>query len=131
VQAFFTRLGKIRVIGSGRDLEFRTESPPNARVRTRQIWNDRPSELGRPITSRALSSRLPRVTTMDSTSQQPKGRDSAISTLDAIIQVLSLAKDVCGIPPAQAALASAVILLTMIRVPNPLLRGGEFLIHVV
>jgi hypothetical protein len=55
---------------------------------------------------------------MASTSHPQKGRDGALSTLDAIIQVLSLAKDVCGIPPAQVALASAVILLTMIRVSS-------------
>jgi hypothetical protein len=59
---------------------------------------------------------LPRVSTMATKSHQPKGHDSALSTLDVIIQALTLAKDTCGIPPAQAAFGSAGILLTMIRV---------------
>ena len=49
-------------------------------------------------------------------SQQPKGRDGVLSALDVLIQALGLAKDTCGIPPAQIALGSAAILLTMIRV---------------
>jgi hypothetical protein len=49
-------------------------------------------------------------------SQQPKGRDGVLSTLDVSIQVLDLAKDSCGIPPAQIAFGSASVLLTMIRV---------------
>ena len=62
---------------------------------------------------------------MASRSQSPKGHDGALSTLDVLIQVLSLAKDTCGIPPAQIALASAVVLLTMIRVRFPLLGVDE------
>ena len=68
---------------------------------------------------------------MASTSQQLEERDRALSTLDGFIQILSFAKDACGIPPAQVALASAVVLLAIIRVPNPLLRGDELLIHAV
>ena len=49
-------------------------------------------------------------------SQQPKGRDSLLSTLDVLIQALGIAKDTCGIPPAQIAIGSANVLLTMIRV---------------
>ena len=56
---------------------------------------------------------------MASTSQRPKGRDGVLSTLDVIIQTLTLAKDTCGIPPAQATFGSAVTLLTMIRVRLP------------
>ena len=56
---------------------------------------------------------------MASTSQRPKGRDGALSTLDVIIQTLTLAKDTCGIPPAQVAFGSAVVLLAMIRVRLP------------
>jgi hypothetical protein len=56
---------------------------------------------------------------MASTSQRPKGRGGALSTLDVLIQTLNLAKDTCGIPPAQAVLASAVALLAMIRVRIP------------
>ena len=47
--------------------------------------------------------------------QRPKGRDSALAALDVFIQGLNLAKDTCGIPPAQIALGSASVLLTMIR----------------
>ena len=48
--------------------------------------------------------------------QQPKGRDGVISTLDVFIQAINVAKDTCGIPPAQIAFGSASVLLTMIRV---------------
>ena len=61
-----------------------------------------------------LTSSPPRVSNMAS-SQQQKGRDGALSTLDVFIQALSLAKDTCGIPPAQIAFGSATVLLTMIR----------------
>ena len=53
---------------------------------------------------------------MASTSQRQKGRDRALSALDAVIQVLSLAKDSCGIPPAQAVFGVASALLAMIKV---------------
>jgi hypothetical protein len=56
---------------------------------------------------------------MASTPQPTTGRDGALSTLDVLIQGLSLAKDACGVPPAQIALGSAVILLNMIRVRSP------------
>jgi hypothetical protein len=56
---------------------------------------------------------------MATTSQRPKGRDGALSGLDLLIQTLTLAKDTCGVPPAQIALGSAVALLTMIRVRLP------------
>ena len=56
---------------------------------------------------------------MAPTSQRPKGRDAVLSTLDVFIQALNLAKDACGIPPAQVAFGSASVLLTMIRVPSP------------
>ena len=56
---------------------------------------------------------------MASTSQQPKGCDGVLSALDLFIQALNLAKDTCGIPPAQVAFGSASALLTMIRVRFP------------
>ena len=59
---------------------------------------------------------LQRASTMASKSQRPKGRDGLLSTLDVLIQALSLAKDTCGIPPAQIAIGSANALLSMIRV---------------
>ena len=52
-------------------------------------------------------------------SQQPKQHDVVLPTLDVFIQILSIAKDVCGIPPAQVALGAASTLLTMIRVWFP------------
>ena len=52
-------------------------------------------------------------------SQQPKRHDAALPTLDVFIQVLTVAKDTCGIPPAQVALGAASALLAMIRVWFP------------
>jgi hypothetical protein len=77
--------------------------------------HDRPSELGIGF---LLFSHPPPVSTMAS-SQQPKGRDGVLPALDVLIQALNIAKDACGIPPAQIALSSASALLTMIRVPPP------------
>ena len=58
---------------------------------------------------------------MASTSHQEKGRDVALPTLDVFIQALNVAKDTCGIPPAQIALGTASTLLTMVRVRSSLL----------
>jgi hypothetical protein len=63
-------------------------------------------------------------------SQQQKGRDGVLSTLDVPIQALNIAKDACGIPPAQIAFGSASVLLTMIRVRFLLLCGDSLLIRV-
>ena len=63
-------------------------------------------------------------------SPQLKGRDRAISTLDAFIQILNIAKGACAIPPAQVAFDSVSILLTMIRVRSPAFYDYELLIHV-
>jgi hypothetical protein len=84
------------------------------------VANDRP--FGLCFWASTLPYTPPRVSTMASTSQQPKGRDGALSTIDALVQVLTLAKDTCRIPPAQVAFGSAVALLTMIRVCIPLFR---------
>jgi hypothetical protein len=64
-------------------------------------------------------------------SQQPKGRDAVLTTLDIFIQTLNIAKDACGIPPAQIAFGSATVLLTMIRVHFPLFCEDKFLTRVV
>jgi hypothetical protein len=53
---------------------------------------------------------------MASTPQPQTGRDIVLPTLDVFIQALNIAKDTCGVPPAQIALSSASALLTMIRV---------------
>ena len=68
---------------------------------------------------------------MASTPQRPKGRDGLLATLDVFIQILTLAKDTCGILPAQVALDSACALLGMIRVRFSLLRDDKPLIRVV
>ena len=67
---------------------------------------------------------------MDSTSQQPKRRDRVLPTLDVFIQVLNIAKDTCGIPPAQIAFGSASVLLAMIRARSSLLRRDGLLTRV-
>ena len=54
---------------------------------------------------------------MASASQRPKrGRDGDPSTLALVIQSVNLAKDTCGIPPAQVVLGSVSVLLSMIKV---------------
>jgi hypothetical protein len=63
-------------------------------------------------------------------SQQQKERDGVLTALDLLIQTLSIAKDACGIPPAQVALGSANVLLTMIRVRFPQFREDKLLVHV-
>jgi hypothetical protein len=55
--------------------------------------------------------------------QPPKWHDGALSALDIFIQGLGVAKDTCGILPAQIAFGTACVILTMIRVrPPPTLR---------
>ena len=79
-----------------------------------------------PILNGVFSSHPPRVATMAS-SQQKKGRDGVLKTLDLFIQTLNIAKDACGVPPAQVALSSASTLLTMIRVRFSLFREEKVL----
>jgi hypothetical protein len=88
-------------------------------------WSARPSQLA----FDTLFSRPSPVPTM-TPSHQPKGRDGVLSTLDVAIQALNLAKDSCGIPPAQIAFGSASVLLTMIRVRFLLLYEDGLLIGV-
>ena len=68
---------------------------------------------------------------MASKSQPKKGHDVVLSPLDVFIQALNIAKDTCGIPPAQVAIGSATTLLTMIRARFPLLCEGDPLAHVL
>jgi hypothetical protein len=101
-------------------------SSSNGCIRTRQMTAHPDQSPGSSLHPKyhSGSSPSPRFSTMASTSssQRPKGRDGALSTLDVLVQVLTLAKDTCGVPPAQVALGSAAALLTMIRVrPPPLL----------
>jgi hypothetical protein len=62
---------------------------------------------------------------MATTSQRQKGRDGLLLTLNASIELLTLAKDTCGFPPAQAVLGSISALLTMIRVCCSRLCGDD------
>ena len=59
---------------------------------------------------------------MASASKPQKGREVVLPTLDVFIQALNIAKDACGIPPAQIALGSASTLLTMIKVRSLLCK---------
>jgi hypothetical protein len=63
-------------------------------------------------------------------SQQQTARDGVLPTLDVFVQALNFAKDSCGIPPAQIALGSASVLLTMIRVCFLFFREEILLIRV-
>ena len=53
---------------------------------------------------------------MDTNFQQQKGRDGALSSLNAAIEAMDLAKELSGITPAKAVFGSVSVLLTMIRV---------------
>ena len=53
---------------------------------------------------------------MATKSQQPKGREDTLPSLNTAIDAISLAKDVSTIPPAKAAFDSASVLITTIRV---------------
>ena len=67
---------------------------------------------------------------MASASQQSKGRERVLPTLDVFIQVLNIAKDTCGIPPAQIAFGSAGVLLSMIRARFPFLYTYSLLTRI-
>ena len=49
-------------------------------------------------------------------SQQPKGRDGVLSSLNMAIDALNLAKEASSATPAKAIIGSVAILLVMIRV---------------
>ena len=64
---------------------------------------------------------------MDANSSKPqKRRENALSLLNVAIEALNLARDACGIPPAQAVFGSVSILLSMIRVRFLLLSDDLF-----
>ena len=66
---------------------------------------------------------------MATKSQQPKGPDGFLSSLDMAIDALNLAKEVSSITPAKAAFGSVAILLTMIRVEFLLFCNGMLQTH--
>ena len=53
---------------------------------------------------------------MDTRPQRQKGRDTTLSSLNAAIDAMNIAKDVMSMTPAKAAFGSVSIILTMIRV---------------
>ena len=53
---------------------------------------------------RTVISRLPRVLTMETESKQPKGREAVISTLNAAVEAMNLAKT-STITPAKTVFA--------------------------
>ena len=60
---------------------------------------------------------------MDASSQRPRGREGALSSLNVAIETLNLAKEIAGVTPAKAAFGSVSVLLTMVRVRFlPILR---------
>jgi hypothetical protein len=107
---------KIATIAHKRNSNFQTltaSSSSNGCGRTRQ--SNRPSVVSIrvfPHTTRALT---PTTSFNDGFIPEPKGRDVVLPTLDVFIQVLTIAKDACGVPPAQVAFSAASSLLTMIR----------------
>ena len=64
---------------------------------------------------------------MASTPRHQTGRDRVLPALDVFIQVVNIAKDTCGVPPAQVAFGSASVLLTMIRARFLLLCTDDIL----
>ena len=60
---------------------------------------------------------------MAANSQQPKGRDGTISSLNVAIEALNLAKEAASVTPAKAVFGSVSILLTMIKVRFLLLQS--------
>ena len=89
-----------------------------------------PTFMRAPVLPHSLyTSPLPRISTMTDKSQQPKGKDGALSALNVAIDGLNLAKEVVSITPAKAVIGSVVILLAMIRVSPLLLCDKIFQVH--
>ena len=61
-------------------------------------------------------SQLPRVSTMDANSRREKWQDGILSSLNAAIEAMNLAKELASVTPAKAVFGSVSVLLTMIRV---------------
>ena len=64
---------------------------------------------------------------MATKSQQPKGRDDALSSLNMAIGALNLAKEATDMAPAKAAFTSTGVLLIIIRVGFPPVYVGRLL----
>ena len=66
---------------------------------------------------------------MDTKSRQRKRGDGVLSSLNAAIEALNLAKEISSIAPAKAAFGSVSVVLTMIRVSFLLFRNDPFHVH--
>ena len=66
---------------------------------------------------------------MATESQRPKGRESAVSLLNAAIDAMDLAEKISCITPAKAVFATVGVLLAMIKVCFLLFRGEVFRAH--
>ena len=66
---------------------------------------------------------------MTSTSQQPKGRDGALSMMNVAIEALNLAKEISSVTPAKAVFGTASVLLVTIRVKVALTCDDKHQIH--
>ena len=53
---------------------------------------------------------------MTDKAQRPKGRDGVLSSLNAAVDILNIAKEVSSVAPANVAFSSTSDLLTLIRV---------------
>jgi hypothetical protein len=62
---------------------------------------------------------------MATNSPQEKGRDRDIPTLEALIQIMEVAKFACVFPPAQVAIGSTSALLMIIKVYSLLSYHSE------
>ena len=63
---------------------------------------------------------------MDPKSQKQKRQDNTLSSLNAAIDAMNLAKEVSGATPAKVVFGTVSIILTMIRVRFPLPSDGLF-----
>jgi len=66
---------------------------------------------------------------MATESQRPKGRESAVSLLNAAIEAMNLAEKISSITPAKAAFGTVSVLLTMIKVCSLFSHDGIFRAH--
>ena len=64
-------------------------------------------------------SQLPRTSTMDPKLLRPKRQDNTLSSLNAAIEAMNLAKEVLSLTPAKAVFGTVSIVLTTIRVRFP------------
>ena len=63
-----------------------------------------------------LPSQPPQVLTMDAQSQ--RRRDVTLSSLNAAIEAMNLAKEIASVTPAKAVFGSVSVVLTMIKVSS-------------